>query len=219
VVPFHYVGIAREFPTAPKDSFLVANAAYIARATGAGDAEVVLIKAGGDGEAVATRARAAAASLPGVKVTTLGQAQRLISSSLTAVDLRGLTILELGFAVLMVAGVAGLVLALGLVERRRSFAILAALGAKPWQLGAFIWSEALTIVGSGAVCGTAIGFAVAEVLVQVLSGVFDPPPDTLFVPWTYLGLVVASAAACTAVAVAFTQKLAGRRDPLALRQG
>ena len=26
VVPFHYVGIAREFPTAPSDSFLVANA-------------------------------------------------------------------------------------------------------------------------------------------------------------------------------------------------
>ena len=219
VVPFHYVGIAREFPTAPKDSFLVANAAYIGQATGAVDAEVVLIKAGGDGEAVATHARAAAASLPGVKVTTLGQAQRLISSSLTAVDLRGLTILELGFAVLMVAGVAGLVLALGLVERRRSFAILTALGAKPWQLGAFIWSEALMVVGSGAVCGTAIGFAVAKVLVQVLSGVFDPPPDTLFVPWTYLALVVAAAAVCTAVAVAFTQKLAGRRDPLALRQG
>ncbi len=219
VVPFHYVGIAREFPTAPKDSFLVANAAYIAQATGAVDAEIVLIKAGGDGEAVATGARAAAASLPGVKVTTLGQAQRLISSSLTAVDLRGLTILELGFAVLMVAGVAGLVLALGLVERRRSFAILTALGAKPWQLGAFIWSEALMIVGTGAVLGTAIGFAVAEVLVQMLSGVFDPPPDTLFVPWAYLGLVVAAAAVCTAVAVAFMQKLAGRRDPLALRQG
>ncbi|MGY5050271.1 hypothetical protein ACWDE0_32435 [Streptomyces sp. 900105755] len=32
-VPFHYAGIAKEFPTAPKDSFFVANAAYIAQAT------------------------------------------------------------------------------------------------------------------------------------------------------------------------------------------
>ncbi len=209
VVPFHYVGIAREFPTAPKDSFLVANAAYIGQATGAVAAEVVLIKAGGGGEAIAAGARRVATSLPGVKVTTLGEAQRLISSSLTAVDLRGLTVLELGFAVLMVAGVAGLVLALDLVERRRGFSILTALGAKPWQLGAFIWSEALLIVGGGAVCGTAIGFAVAEVLVRVLSGVFDPPPDTLSVPWTYLGLLAGAAALCTVGAVAFMRTLAG----------
>ena len=33
-VPFHYAGIANEFPTAPKDSFLVANVGYIAHTTG-----------------------------------------------------------------------------------------------------------------------------------------------------------------------------------------
>ena len=33
-VPFHFVGVAREFPTAPKDSFLVANASYVAKMTG-----------------------------------------------------------------------------------------------------------------------------------------------------------------------------------------
>ena len=30
VVPFHYVGVVREFPTAPRDSFFVANASYVA---------------------------------------------------------------------------------------------------------------------------------------------------------------------------------------------
>ena len=34
VVPFTFVGIAREFPTAPHDSFIVANAAYVAKNTG-----------------------------------------------------------------------------------------------------------------------------------------------------------------------------------------
>lgn len=33
-MPFHYVGVVREFPTAPSDSFLVANAEYVADATG-----------------------------------------------------------------------------------------------------------------------------------------------------------------------------------------
>jgi putative ABC transport system permease protein len=217
VVPFHYVGIAREFPTAPKDSFLVANAAYIAQMTGTDAAEVVLLRTAGDGEMVATAVRALMAATPGIAVTTLGQAQRLISSSLTAVDLRGLTSLELGFAVLMIAGVTGLMLALGLAERRRSFTILAALGAKPWQLGAFLWSETLVIVGLGALCGTAIGFLVAQVLVRVLSGVFDPPPDTLLIPWTYLLTVLGAAAVCSVVAVLFMRSLAGRPDPYALR--
>src|SRR5262249_39874353 len=31
LIPFHFVGVVREFPTAPKDSFFIANASYIAR--------------------------------------------------------------------------------------------------------------------------------------------------------------------------------------------
>lgn len=33
-VTFHYVGVVNEFPTAPKDSFFVANASYISAQTG-----------------------------------------------------------------------------------------------------------------------------------------------------------------------------------------
>lgn len=218
VVPFHYVGIAREFPTAPHDSFLVANASYIAKATGVPGAELVLLRTQGDPAVVAASVRTVVAGLSGAKVTTLGQAQALISSSLTAVDLGGLTRLELGFAVLMIAGVTGLILALGLAERRRAFTILAALGAKPWQLGAFIWSEALPVVGIGAIAGTALGFAVAWVLVRLLSGVFDPPPEALAVPWMYLLLIAVAAVACTLTAVRFMLTLARRPDPYALRR-
>src|SRR5205085_10465191 len=31
---FHYIGVVTEFPTAPKDSFFVANAMYVAQRTG-----------------------------------------------------------------------------------------------------------------------------------------------------------------------------------------
>lgn len=218
VVPFHYAGIAREFPTAPRDSFLVANAGYVARMTGTAATEVVLVRAAGDPETVAAAARKLAASLPGAQVTTLGETRRVIASSLTSIDLRGLTALELGLAVLMVAGVTGLVLLLGMAERRRSFTILAALGARPRQLGAFLWSEALLIVGAGALWGIGVGFAVAAVLVKLLSGVFDPPPEALAVPWAYLAALALAAVLCTFAAVRAMLALARKPDPLALRR-
>ncbi|MGH7105556.1 MAG: ABC transporter permease, partial [Acetobacteraceae bacterium] len=218
VVPFRYLGVVREFPTAPRDSFLVANAAYIAKTTGTNASEVVLLRTSANPAGVAAAARRVVGATPGIKVTTLDEAHRIIGSSLTAVDLRGLTGLELGFAVLMIVGATGLVLALGLAERRRSFAILIALGARASQLGAFIWSEVSLIVGIGAVFGIAIGFGVAEVLVKVLSGVFDPPPQGLSIPWIYLVVVVAAAIICTVASVGFTLSLARKPDPWALRR-
>ena len=59
-------------------------------------------------------------------------------SSLTAVDLAGLTRVELGFALVLAAAAAGLVLGLGLAERRRTFAIATALGATGRQLGGVV---------------------------------------------------------------------------------
>lgn len=66
---------------------------------------------------------------PGATVTDIATTRGTVGSSLTAVDLAGLTRVELGFALLLAAAAGGLVLALGLTERRRSAAITAALGA------------------------------------------------------------------------------------------
>ena len=201
VVPFHFRGVAREFPTAPHDSFLVANATYVSAQTGSDAAEIVLLRAKGDPADLATAVTAALAGNPALRVSDIATAQHTISSSLTSVDLRGLTRLELGFAILLVAGATGLALALGLAERRRTFAILAALGAKPAQLGAFLWSEGLLVLVGGMVVGLALGVGVAALLVKVLTGVFDPPPDALAVPWAYLGLLVACGAGTTVLAI------------------
>lgn len=192
-VPFHILGVVREFPTAPKDSFLVANAAYIARQTGSGASEIVLIQSAGDPTRVARAAQGATADLPGLKVRQIADAAALIGSSLTAVDLAGLTRLELIFALLMLAASGGLVLGLGLADRERSFAVLVALGAKPRQLGAFVWSEAALVVGGGMLLGLSVGGLIAYVLVSLLTGVFDPPPEALSLPWGYLLALVVTA--------------------------
>ena len=59
----------------------------------------------------------------------------MIGTSLTAVELSGLTKVELAFALVCAAASTGLVLGLGFSERRRTFAIAAALGAGARQLG------------------------------------------------------------------------------------
>jgi putative ABC transport system permease protein len=208
VVPFHFIGVVREFPTAPRDSFLVANAAYVAAKTGSTAAEIVLLRATGNPSALATAARQASASLPGVTVTDVGASLRLIQSSLTAVDLAGLTRLELVFAILMAAGAAGIVFALNLADRRRALVLLSALGATQRQIGAFIWSEALIVLVVGLILGLATGAAVAQILVKMLTGVFDPPPQGLAIPWEYLLLLVACAILASVAAVLATQAAA-----------
>ncbi len=210
VVPFHLVGVVREFPTAPKDSFLVANATYVAAQTGSAASEIILLRTNRKPALVVSEARAAVASLPGVKVSGIDDAVQGISSSLTAVDLAGLTRLELSFALVMVAAAAGLVLALGLAERQRSFEILVAVGARPRQLGAFVWGEAGLVLVGGASIGLASGWLVAEVLVKLLTGVFDPPPEAIAVPWIYLAAVLGGAALAVAVAaIGFTVSAGG----------
>jgi putative ABC transport system permease protein len=169
-------------------------------------------------ERVAAEARQAVSDLTGAQVTTIVEAQRKIGSSLTAVDLRALTALELAFAVVFVAAATGLLLALGLAERLRMFAVLAALGAKSRQLLAFLAAEAILVVGAGAAFGIALGFLVAQVLVKVLTGVFDPPPEALVVPWTYLGGLLLAAAASTVLAVAIAERATRRSVVAALRE-
>ncbi|SED19214.1 putative ABC transport system permease protein [Rhizobiales bacterium GAS188] len=200
-VPFHFVGVVTEFPTAPRDSFLVANASYVAARSGDPHAEIVLVRSSDNPESVAASIRAAFGPASPLRITDLAHAARLIGSSLTAVDLRALTSIELAFAVLLAGGATGLVLALGFAERRRVTAILAALGAQAHEVRAFLWGEALIILIAGLALGSVIGAAVAVMLVKLLSGVFDPPPDALSVPWAYLALVATGATLATVLAV------------------
>jgi putative ABC transport system permease protein len=211
-VPFTFIGVVREFPTAPTDSFLVANASYVAEATGNDSAETVLVKTAGDPATVAGAIRSALGDGSVLKVTDIGETARRIGSSLVAVDLHGLTALELFFALPIIAGAVGLVFALGLEERRRNFAILLALGAKARHLGAFLWSEALVVYVAGLVSGLAIGITLAWVLVKMMTHVFDPPPEALAIPWLYLALLalVGLAAVCASVMV----QLRKRAEPL-----
>jgi putative ABC transport system permease protein len=194
VVPFHYVGIAREFPTAPRDSFLIANTSYISRMTGSSAFETLLVKTSGSPPVVASRIRKLLGPASGAVVQDIDTQLKVTLSGLTALDLSGLTRLELVFAVILAIAASGLVLILGFAERRRTFAIAWALGARARQLSSFVWGEALFVTIGGVGLGTLAGWVLSLVIVKILTGVFDPPPEHLFIPWPYLALVLGTVA-------------------------
>jgi putative ABC transport system permease protein len=190
-VPFHYQGVTLEFPTAPKDSFFVANQSYVAARTGSPAVGRFLVQT--DGSSPATvGARIQRVVGTRAQVTDIVNQRQVTGSNLTAVELSGLTRIELVFAFVLALTASAIALALGFAERRRTFAITAALGARGGQLGAFVWSESVFVTGLGALLGAGTAALLSIMLVDVLTGVFDPPPDALSIPWAYLAALAAS---------------------------
>jgi putative ABC transport system permease protein len=202
-VPFHYAGVAKEFPTAPTDSFLVANASYVAKATGSDAVGTFLVQTDGTSPGtVASRVRSAVGTT--AQVTDIQHQRRITGSNLTAVEMSGLTKVELGFALALAVAASGVALGVGFQERRRTFALASALGARARQLGGFVWGESLFVTAGGLALGALAAAIFSEMLVKILTGVFDPPPDVLSIPWGYLAAVVAITVAAVGVAGAAT---------------
>jgi putative ABC transport system permease protein len=105
---------------------------------------------------------------------------------------------ELAFALLPAAGACGVTLPLGFRERLRTFAIAHALGAKPRQLGAFVWSESLFVSIGGLLVGAVAAAVISGMLIPILPGVFDPAPDKASMPFGYLAALIALTLAATA---------------------
>ncbi len=189
-VPFHYAGVAKEFPTAPTDSFLVANAAYVARATGSDAVGAFLVQTDGTEPGAPWRRAVRAAVGRPAQVTDIAapaQGRRLEPDRRRALGA------DQGRARLRARArrrpPPGSRSALGFRERRRTFALATALGAtaapaRRLRLGRVRCSS--TAGGLGARRRGRRG-DLACMLVKVLTGVFDPPPDALAVPWAYLG--------------------------------
>jgi putative ABC transport system permease protein len=217
-VDFHVVGQVTEWPTAPKDSFIVANADYITQQTGS-DAVGTFLATSNTPGTTADALRAKLSATSGARVQDISTAGSGVTSTggLAGSDLSGLSHLELGFGVLLALACSGLALTGGIVERRRALVLLAALGATARQRGRFLAAEARAIVVAGVLGGTTIGGVIAYLLVKVLTGIFDPPPSTASIPWGYLMLLLGLVAGVTVVVVAGVGRWAGRAGPGELR--
>jgi putative ABC transport system permease protein len=131
-------------------------------------------------------------------------------SSITTVDLRGISRIEEAFVLVLAAAAMALFVAVGLAERRQELATMAALGASLRQAAAFLWSEAVLVLAGALALAALLGWLLAEMLVAMLQHVFDPPPDRLAVPWRFLGGLGGAALAGGLIAAALAALLIRR---------
>jgi putative ABC transport system permease protein len=187
VAPFHVLGTVQEFPSAPRDSFMVADQSYLDRLTHSRP-NVVFVKTDQSPRSVAGRIAAAAAGL-GAEVKNIDDQQAQTVSSITTVDLTGISHLEEAFALLLVAAATGVFVLTAVAERRHEFATMTAIGASLREVAAFVWSEVGMVLIGASLLAAGLGWLLAQMLVAMLTHVFDPPPDHLAIPWGFLALL------------------------------
>jgi putative ABC transport system permease protein len=215
-VPFHVTGVVTEFATAPRDSFIVANAAYVAQVTGAPENQTLLVRT----DHPAAVARALKPRVPATAVVTDTATARsavTTATGLAASNLSGLARLSLAFGLLLAVASSLLALVVGSAQRRRTLVVLAVLGGTPKQRAGFLWTEARALVVAGLLGGVVTGGLVAAELVRVLDGIFDPPPERPAVPAAFLLGLLALIALGSAVAAGVSGRRLGRVDASRLR--
>jgi putative ABC transport system permease protein len=205
VVPFHVAGVVQEFPSAPRDSFMVANLRYLQAADHAGGANAVFAKTSGDPPGVARRVAAATRS-DGTSVRNVSEQTAQTVSAITAVDLHGIASIEEAFVIVLAAAAVALFLALAVAERRKEFATMAAIGATLREVAAFLSSEAAFVLAAAVPLAALLGWVLAQMMIALLQHAFDPPPDHLAVPWAFLGGMLAAAVVASAAGVALARR-------------
>jgi putative ABC transport system permease protein len=201
VIPFHVAGVVQEFPSAPRDSFMVANLSYLQAADHGGGPNVIFAATTGDPASVARRVTMATSDA-GASVKDIRRQAAQTASSITAVDLGGIRDIEEIFAIVLAAAAMALFVGLALSERRGELAVMAAVGAPLRRIAAFLWSEAVLVLVLSLALAASLGLVLSLMLIAMLQHVFDPPPDHLAIPWGYLGGLLAATCGAAILAVA-----------------
>ena len=130
----------------------------------------------------------------GTIVKNIDQQTQQTVSSITTVDLRGISHIEEAFTIALAAAAMALFVALdhdraparvrdhGRGRRHACAASARSSGARPRSS----WPPALLLAAG-------LGVLLALMLVAMLQHVFDPPPDHLAIPWAYLGELAGAA--------------------------
>jgi putative ABC transport system permease protein len=191
---------------------MVTNLPYLQSVTHDPGPNVLFVAAKGDPVALAHRVATATATY-GTSVRDIRHQLTQTTSSITTVDLRGISRIEEVFALLLAAAAMALFVGVGLIERRQELATMAAVGASLRQAAAFIWTEAALVLAAALALAALLGWLLAEMLVAMLQHVFDPPPDHLAAPWAFL-LGLGGAAIAGGVLAGLLAALGIRRLPL-----
>jgi putative ABC transport system permease protein len=211
---FRVAGFFERFPGFPQGTHLVANLRSYQRATGLTQADFFLARAHDSGRAGLARAVAAIRAGPGrldpLVIDTTETALDKDQSSLTALNLQGLMDLDSLYTLAMcAAGIAIFVFGL-MLQRRREYVTMRALGLHTGELQALVLGEAALVSLSGLVAGMLVGSGMAALLVHILRPLFILDPSVTFPlagTLTLAGLALAAALLSATTATATLRRL------------
>jgi putative ABC transport system permease protein len=219
-VTFRVVGRFNAFPGFPQHVDLVANLPYYQSATGHTTVDFFYVRSRGSSAGAVARAADAISSGPGkvdpLFIDTTARALNRDQSTLAALNLNGLASLDSVFTALMsAAGIAIFVFGL-MLQRRKEYVTMRALGIRFRQLQGLVVGEAALVAVCGLVSGILIGTGMAYMYVQVLRPVFTLPPDRLTLPPQQLGVLAGLVLVAMAVSALLASGLLRRLKPMEL---
>ncbi len=179
-------GRFQHFPGFPQHVDLVTNLSAYQAATGLKAINFFYVRAADPTAAGVGRTADAIAAGPGKNVTlrtdTTATSLNRDQSSLAALNLNGLGTLDLFYTALMSAAGIGLFVFGLLLQRRREYMTLRALGIRMSQLQGLLVGEAAAVALIALLLAAVVGTAMAYMFVQILRPVFTLPPDRLSLP-------------------------------------
>ncbi len=209
------VGRYKQFPGFPQHTDFVANLSYYQTATGLKSIHFFTVRAADPSPTGIARAAEAIGALPGLtnalRIETTATALNKDQSSLAGLNLTGLGSLDLFYMALMSAAGIGIFVFGLLLQRRREYMTLRALGIRMRQLQGLLVGEAASVAVLALLIAVVVGTAMAYLFVQILRPVFTLPPDRLSFPPDQMvslaALVLAAMAVSTLAASAVLRRL------------
>lgn len=213
-VPLRVVGIFKHFPGFPQGVHLVANLSTYASATHLDNADFFLARSADSSPDGVARAAAALRSGPGrgdpIAIQTSRTSLDKDQSSLTALNVNGLLSLDSLFTLLMGAAAISIFVFGLMLQRRREYVTMRALGLRTSELRALVLGETAVVAICGLVSGIAVGTAMGFLLVHILRPLFVLDPGvtlSLIATATLVGLVLAATLASALAATALLRRL------------
>jgi predicted lysophospholipase L1 biosynthesis ABC-type transport system permease subunit len=219
-VTFHAVGRFTHFPGFPQNADCVANLGFFQKATGRTDADFFLVRATDPGDATVSRVSAALRSGPGrdvpLRIETTATTINRDQSTLAALNLHGLGSLDSFFIALMSATAVGIFVFGMVLQRRREYVTLRALGIRSVQLQALLLGEAGVVAVCGVIIGALVGTGMAFMFVQILRPLFTLPVGGLSFPMASMIALAALVLGAMALASLAASVIIRRLRPIEL---
>jgi putative ABC transport system permease protein len=217
---FQVAGRFRQFPGFPQHVDLVINQSYYQAVTGRPAVDFFLVRTADSGEAALTQTTNAILAGPGkaapLRVESIMTAVNRDQSTLAALNLRGLGALDILYTLLLgAAGISIFVFGL-LLQRRKEYVTLRALGMRMRELQGLIIGEAALVAICGLVAGVLVGTLMAYLFVQILRPLFTLPPDRLSFPPVQMTALAALVLAGMAVSALAASGILRRLKPVEL---